>query len=226
MKITYYGHSCFNLAVAGKNVLFDPFIRGNDLAKGIDINSIEADYILVSHGHDDHTADLVYIANRTNALVVCSFEIMLWLHKQGIKNVHPMNVGGKRQFDFGRVSMVFASHSSSMADGTYAGTASGFMVESGGRCVYYSGDTGLNQEMKLMAETFKPGLALLPIGDNFTMDAGDAARAAGFFNCKRVIGLHYDTFGLIKIDHEEAIKKFEKSGIELTLLNIGEQIAI
>ncbi|MBC7383813.1 MAG: metal-dependent hydrolase [Bacteroidia bacterium] len=226
MKITYYGHSCFSLLVSGKNILFDPFIRGNELARDIDINNIEADYILVSHGHDDHTADLVYLASRTNAKIVCNWEIMLWLHTQGIKNVHPMNVGGKVAFDFGIVKMTIASHSSSMADGTYAGIAAGFLVQTENKLLYYSGDTGLNQDMKLIGEMYKPDIALLPIGDNFTMDAGDAAIAAGFVNCKHVIGLHYDSFGYIQINKKEAEKKFENAGIKLTLLNIGEEIAI
>lgn len=226
MKITYYGHSCFSLAVSGKTLLFDPFIRGNELAKNIDINGIEADYILVSHGHDDHTGDLVYLANKTNATVICSWEIMLWLNNQGVKKAHPLNVGGKHVFDFGSVKMTFASHSSSMGDGTYAGVAGGFLVQTENKTIYYSGDTGLNQEMKLIGELNPPDIALLPIGDNFTMDAGDAALAAGFINCRHVIGLHYDTFGFIKINHREATEKFDNAGVKLTLLNIGEFIAI
>ena len=226
MKITYYGHSCFSLNISGKKVLFDPFIRPNELAAAIDIHKIEADYILVSHGHEDHTADLIFLANQTKAKVVCSWEMMNWLLKQGIKNVHPMNVGGSYGFDFGRVKMTFAAHSSSMPDGVYAGVAAGYLIEADNKTIYYSGDTGLNSEMKLLGELKKIDTALLPLGDNFTMDVNDALIAAGFIHCNHIIGLHYDTFGLIKIDHQAAIETFEKAGKKLILLNIGEELAI
>jgi L-ascorbate metabolism protein UlaG (beta-lactamase superfamily) len=225
MEINYYGHSCFLIKVGGKKLLFDPFIRGNELAKEINIDSIEADYILVSHGHEDHTGDLVYLAKKTNATVIASFEITSWLQNQGLNKVHPMNVGGNKNFDFGKVSMTYAAHSSSFADGTYAGVASGFVITAEGKSVYYSGDTGLTQEMKLIGEMHAISLALLPIGDNFTMDAKDAATAANFLNCKHVIGLHYDTFGFIVINHQEAINSFANKGVKLTLLKIGETFA-
>ncbi|MCF8254458.1 MAG: metal-dependent hydrolase [Bacteroidia bacterium] len=225
MEINYYGHSCFLIKVGGKKLLFDPFIRGNELAKEINIDSIEADYILVSHGHEDHTGDLVYLAKKTDATVIASFEITSWLQKQGINKVHPMNVGGNKNFEFGKVSMTYAAHSSSFADGTYAGVASGFVITAEGKSVYYSGDTGLTQEMKLIGEMHAISLALLPIGDNFTMDAKDAATAANFLNCKDVIGLHYDTFGFIVINNQEAINSFANKGVKLTLLKIGETFA-
>ncbi|TAM94613.1 MAG: MBL fold metallo-hydrolase, partial [Chitinophagaceae bacterium] len=121
MKYTYYGQSCFAVQIKGKNILFDPFITGNPLAKDIDVNKIKADYILVSHGHQDHTLDLVSIAKRTGAIVVSNFEIIGWLAKQGILNGHPFNHGGKWKFDFGTVKYVNAIHSSSYANGNYAG---------------------------------------------------------------------------------------------------------
>lgn len=226
MEIKYYGHSCFSLSLAGKVLLFDPFIRGNELAKHIDIQQIEADYILVSHGHQDHTGDLEYLAKKTGAMVVASWEICSYMEGKGLSNCHPMNVGGKRAFDFGSISMTFAAHSSSFADGTYAGVASGFVVEGDGKTVYYSGDTGLTMEMKLIGEQFNIDWALLPIGDNFTMGAKDAALAANFVGCKQVIGLHFDTFGYIVIDKEEAIRTFEEKGVSLKLLKIGEQFTI
>jgi L-ascorbate metabolism protein UlaG (beta-lactamase superfamily) len=227
MQITYYGHSCFLLEVAGKKLLFDPFIRGNEFAKGVDIDQIEADYILVSHAHDDHTGDLVYLAKKTGAMVIGSWELTCWCERQGISKVHPMNIGGKRSFEFGEVAMVFAAHSSSFADGTYGGIAAGFMISHAGKTIYYSGDTGLNLEMKLIGERFAIDLALLPIGGNFTMDAKDAAYAAGsYLNCKKVIGLHYDTFGYIVIDGDAAKKDFAAQGVSLTLLKSGEQFTI
>jgi L-ascorbate metabolism protein UlaG (beta-lactamase superfamily) len=227
MQITYYGHSCFLLEIAGSKLLFDPFIKGNELANGIDVNDIKADYILVSHAHEDHTGDLVFFAGKTGAKVIGSWEVTCWLEKKGITNVHPMNIGGKREFEFGELTMVYAAHSSSFADGTYGGDASGFVVNDGEKTVYYSGDTGLNLEMKLIGERFTIDLALLPIGGNFTMDAKDAAFAANeFLNCKRVVGLHYDTFGYIVVDKKKAIEEFEDKGISLELIKIGDQITI
>jgi L-ascorbate metabolism protein UlaG (beta-lactamase superfamily) len=137
-----------------------------------------------------------------------------------------MNIGGKRDFDFGKVTMTYAMHSSSFADGTYGGAAAGFMLEIEGKTIYYSGDTALNQEMKLLGERFTIDWALLPIGGNFTMDAADAAEAANFLRTKNVIGLHYDTFGYIVIDPIASKSAFSNSGANLTLLKIGEQIAI
>lgn len=226
MKLTYYGQSCFLLETQGFNILFDPFITPNELAKHIDADSIPADYILVSHGHEDHTADLISIAKRTNAVVVCAFEISSWLAKNGVSNCHPMNLGGQWNFDFGSVKMVFAAHSSSMPDGTYAGTAAGFVIKSEGKTIYYSGDTALTQEMKLIGELNKPDFAFLPIGDNFTMGIDDAIVAARFINCNQIMGMHYDTFGYIKIDKEDAVQRFRDAGNELTLLEIGSSIEI
>lgn len=228
MQLTYLGHSCFQLTAGGKRIVFDPFIRGNTLAAeaGIDIDQIEADYILISHGHDDHTADMCYLAEKTRATVVCSWEIYSWLNKQGITNAHPMNVGGKWKFDFGTVRMIFAAHSSSLADGTYAGVAAGFIIEADGKTIYYAGDTALNNDMKLLGEFHKIDWALLPIGDNFTMDYVDASRAANFLGCRHIIAMHFDTFGLIKIDHDKVKKHFAEHGQDLHILPIGNSIAL
>jgi L-ascorbate metabolism protein UlaG (beta-lactamase superfamily) len=222
MNITYYGHSCFMMNILGKNILFDPFISPNPLAKNIEIDSIHPDYILISHGHEDHIADAVSIAKRSGALVVCNYEIYLWLQKQGVEKLHPMNTGGKWLFDFGKVKCVAAEHSSSLPDGTYGGNPMGFIIESEEGNIYYSGDTALTYDMKLIGDYRKLDLALLPIGDNFTMGVDNAIIASDFIKCKKVIGLHYDTFGFIVIDKEEAVRKFQKEGKELILLNIGE----
>lgn len=127
MLLTSYGHSCFSVEIKGKTILIDPFITPNELAKEIDINNIEADYIFVSHGHSDHIADCVNIAKRTGATVVSSFEVVEWLKKQGVENTHPMNTGGKWNFEFGAVKCVVAHHSSSMPDGSYGGNPMGFL---------------------------------------------------------------------------------------------------
>lgn len=222
MRFTYYGHSCFTLQLGKFRLLFDPFIRGNELAKNVDVTAIGADYILVSHGHSDHVADLVEIAKRTGARVLCSWEIFEWLSRQGVSNVHPMNIGGWLNLEFGWVKMVFAAHSNSLPDGTYGGTAAGWLLNDGSKTVYYSGDTALTQEMKLIGEYWKPDVTILPVGDNFTMGYKDAAIASDFIKCNHVIGVHFDTFGFIKLNHEAAQEHFKKHNKKLTLMQIGE----
>lgn len=224
MNITYYGHSCFGIEINGKHLLFDPFISPNELAKDIKIENIKADYILLSHGHEDHIADAVSIAMQTNALVICNWEINLWLQKQGLTNIHPMNTGGKKVFDFGSVKCVKAEHSSSMPDGSYGGNPMGFVIESSDKDFYYAGDTALTYDMKLIGEYRKIDFAFLPIGDNFTMGIDNAIICTKFINCHDIIGMHFDTFGYIKIDKDEAIKKFENTGNKLTLMAIGETL--
>jgi L-ascorbate metabolism protein UlaG (beta-lactamase superfamily) len=222
MNITYYGHSCFGIVVNGKNILFDPFITPNELAKNIDATTVKADYILISHGHEDHIADAIAIAERTGAKVICNWEIHSWLNSKGITNTHPMNIGGKWKFDFGNVKCVAAVHSSSLPDGTYGGNPMGFIIEAVEGNFYYAGDTALSYDMKLIGDYRSINFAFLPIGDNFTMGVDNAIIAADFIKCRKIIGMHYDTFGYIKVDKEQAIKKFENAGNSLTLFNIGE----
>lgn len=224
MKITYYGHSCFGIEVQGKQLLFDPFITPNPLAGSVSVDTIPADYILVSHGHQDHIADCVAIAKRTGATVVAAFEVCTWLNKQGVEKYHPMNTGGKWMFDFGKVKCVVAQHSSGLPDGSYGGNPMGFVVETEEGNFYYAGDTALTYDMKLIGEYRRLNFAFLPIGDNFTMGVDNAIIASNFINCPDIIGMHYDTFGYIKIDQAEAISKFKRSGKTLTLMNIGESI--
>jgi L-ascorbate metabolism protein UlaG (beta-lactamase superfamily) len=209
MKLTYYGHSCFSVETNGKKLLFDPFISPNELAKDINIADIEADYILVSHGHFDHIADCVTIAQRTNAKVICNWEIYEWLNKHGVSNVHPMNTGGRRGFGDFEVKCVAAQHSSGLPDGTYGGNPLGFIVYSNENAFYYSGDTALTMDMQLIPKWAKLNFAVLPIGDNFTMDSADAIEAAKMIDCKTIVGVHYDTFGYIRIDHEKAVRSFD-----------------
>lgn len=225
MNFTYYGHSCFSVEFKGTKLLFDPFITPNELAnKVIDVDSIAADYILVSHGHADHIADCVRIAGRTGAKVICSWEIYEWLGKQGISNVHPMNTGGKWNFGDFTVKVVVAQHSSGLPDGSYGGNPFGFIIYTDEANFYYSGDTALTLDMQLIPTWADLNFAVLPIGDNFTMDVADAVQAAQMVKVKQVIGVHYDTFGFIKINHEQAKKAFSDAGCTLHLLEIGEVV--
>ena len=224
MKLTYYGHSCFSVEIGGKSLLFDPFITPNPLARNIKVDQIPADYILISHGHADHIADAIEIAKRTNATVVSNYEIVVWLGKQGIENAHPLNHGGGWTFDFGRVKYVNAVHSSQLPDGSYGGNPGGFVVQNAKQAFYYSGDTALTYDMQFIAEEFELRFAVLPIGDNFTMGAQDAAKAAGLLKCTQVVGVHYDTYPPIKIDHAEAASIFTQAGVNLRLLPIGGSV--
>jgi L-ascorbate metabolism protein UlaG (beta-lactamase superfamily) len=222
MKVTYYGHSCFAAEIAGKTLLFDPFISPNPLASAIDPASLAADYILLSHGHEDHVADAEAIARRTGATIISNFEIVSWYGRKGLTKLHPMNLGGAFKFDFGRLKYVSAIHSSVLPDGTYGGNPGGFVVESRDGDFYYSGDTALTQDMKLIGEYAKLDFAVLCVGDNFTMGFEDAIRASDFIRCDRILGVHYDTFPPIKIDHAAAINRFRSSDKHLLLLDIGQ----
>ncbi|MBL0064182.1 MAG: metal-dependent hydrolase [Bacteroidetes bacterium] len=226
MQVTYFGHSCFLVEINGKKLLFDPFIKHNPLAKHIDTTKIEADYILVSHGHEDHTADLVELAKQTNAKVISAWEIHSWLQKKGITNTHPMNIGGHWIFEFGKVKSVRAEHSSSFPDGTYAGNPMGFLIESPEGNFYYAGDTALHFDMKLIGDFKRMNFAFLPIGNNFTMGIDNAVIASDFIKCDTIIGMHYDTFDMIKIDQQDSKRKFDLAGKQLLLMKIGEAIEI
>jgi len=225
MKYTYYGQSCFLLETTNKKLLFDPFITQNPLAKHIDVKAIEADYILVSHGHGDHVADLIELAKQTNATVIGMPEVINWVKSQGIEHVHPMNFG-KFIFDWGAVRMVVATHSAGLPDGSYGGNPAGFVLEADGKQIYFAGDTGLTIEMKVLADIYNLDYAVLPIGGNYTMDVDDALIATKYFECNKVIGVHYNTFPVIKIDTQVAVDKFKRENKTLLLPEIGETITL
>ncbi|MBZ4040990.1 metal-dependent hydrolase [Flavobacterium hibisci] len=225
MKITYFGHASLGIEVGGKHIIVDPFITGNPLASAIDINTLKADYILLTHAHGDHVLDVEAIANRTEAIIVSNAEIASYYAKLGLK-AHPMNHGGSWKFDFGKVKYVSAIHSSSFPDGTYGGNPGGFIIESEHKNIYIAGDTALTMDMKLIPLRTKLDLAILPVGDNFTMDIDDAIIASDFIECDKILGYHYDTFGYIEINHEESIRKFFDKGKDLMLLKIGESIQL
>lgn len=225
MKITFYGHASLGIQIKDINILVDPFISPNEKASHIDVNSLKADYILVTHAHQDHIADVESIAKRTGAVVISNFEIVNHFGKLDIEG-HPMNHGGKWDFEFGTVKYVNAIHTSSFPDGSYGGQPGGFVIEGEHKNIYIAGDTALTYDMKLIPLQTKLDLAILPIGDNFTMGVDDAIFASDFVECDKVLGYHYDTFGYIEIDHEEAKRKFFKKNKDLMLLEIGDFIEL
>jgi L-ascorbate metabolism protein UlaG (beta-lactamase superfamily) len=225
MKITFYGHACIGIEVSGKHILVDPFISANPKAAHIDINALKADYILLTHAHQDHVLDAEQIAKNNNAVIVSNWEIATYYANKGLQS-HPMNHGGSWSFDFGKVKYVAAIHSSSFPDGSYGGNPGGFVIEGEHKNIYISGDTALTMDMKLIPMRTKLDLAVLPIGNNFTMDVQDAVLAAEFVNCDKVLGCHYDTFGFIMVHHDEAKKVFFDAGKDLMLLEIGESLVL
>jgi len=225
MKFTYYGHSCFGAEIDGVNLLFDPFISPNPLAKGVAIDDIPCDYILLSHGHMDHVADVEHIAKRTGATIVGSYELATYYGAKGLKH-HPMNTGGSWDFGTWKVKCVNAIHSSVLPDGTYAGSAMGFVVATDHRSFYYSGDTALHMDMKLIAEFYPVDMAFISMGDNFTMGIEDATIASKFIQCDTIVAMHFDTFPYIMLDRPKAQLSFEILNKQLIIPTIGESFEL
>jgi L-ascorbate metabolism protein UlaG (beta-lactamase superfamily) len=197
-RMRWLGHSALHFESDGVNVLIDPFLTGNPAAP-VTPDQVPADFILVSHGHGDHVGDAVSVAKRTGATVVTNYEISLWLEKQGVK-AHGMQHGGAFKFPFGRVKLTLAFHGSMLPDGANGGNPCGFLVSfNDGLVVYDAADTGLFGDMRLIGEE-GVGLALVPIGDNYTMGPDDALRAVKLVNPKRVAPIHYNTFPVIAQD--------------------------
>jgi L-ascorbate metabolism protein UlaG (beta-lactamase superfamily) len=228
LTFKYYGHSTFTINADGTKLVVDPFFAPNNPLAPAAADAIEADYILISHGHGDHIADAAALAKRTGAQVISNFEIITWLGNQGVDNGHGMNTGGAYTFPFGRVKCTIAHHSSALPDGSNGGNPMGFLINfNDGSDVYFAGDTALTYDMRLIGDAGGVDLALLPIGDNFTMGPDDAILAAQFVQAKRVIPIHYNTFPPIKQDAQAfAQKLYHAAEIECTVLGPGGEFIL
>lgn len=225
MHIRYLGHSAFALEAGGKKLLFDPFLNGNPKSP-VSPQDVEADVILLTHGHADHLGDTIEIAKRTGALIIANHEVATYCAGQGAPNVHGMNHGGGHNFDFGYVKMTPAWHSSAIETDEgmlYGGNPSGYVLRADGVTLYNAGDTALFRDMELIGEQFPLDVALLPIGDNYTMGPVDAAHAVTLLKPRFVIPMHYNTFPVIEQDPEAFASLAAKAGAEAIVLAPGEQ---
>ena len=224
LKVTFLGHSSFQLDDGVHKVLIDPFLSGNPAVE-IDPEDIDAKFIVLTHAHGDHIGDGIEIAKRNNGLVIAVNELANYAAEKGA-NAHNMHIGGGHNFDFGRVKFTIAHHGSSTDDGRYMGQPAGVVITIAGKKVYHTGDTGLFLDMKLIGERDRIDLMMAPIGDNFTMGINDAVKAVEFVNPKLAVPMHYDTFPVIKADPHEFKRKVESIGKTARVMKIGESIEV
>jgi L-ascorbate metabolism protein UlaG (beta-lactamase superfamily) len=225
INVTWLSHACLLIDTGDATLLVDPFITGNALAP-ITPDAIQADYILVSHGHGDHVGDTVAIAERTGATVISNFEIHNWLLAQGVEKAHPQHIGGGFDYPWGRVKLTIAHHGSALPDGSYGGNPCGFLFYIQGKKIYHACDTGLFYDMKLIGEE-GIDLAVLPIGDNFTMGPEDSLRAVKLIEPAGVLPIHYDTFAVIQQDAMAWKTRVEQeTNTKVAVLKPGESLAL
>ena len=226
MELTYFGHSAFEVR-GKKTLLFDPFISANPLTKGVVSGAdLNPDVILVTHAHADHWGDTMAILKRTGALLVANYEIVTYAQRHGHDNVHPLNTGGAWQFEWGWVKQTYARHSSSFEDGTYGGNPNGFILKMDGQCIYDAGDTAPFAEMAWIGADHDIDVALVPIGDCFTMGPNDALRAASMLKPGLTIPIHHTTFPLIEVDTSAWAKAMDDHGYPARILAPGESLSL
>jgi len=224
-KFTWYGHAALGLETGGYHLLVDPFLTGNSSAS-ITADKVKADFILVTHGHGDHVGDAVEIAKRSGALVISVAEIANWMKRQGVKS-HGQHLGGGYNHPFGYLKLTLALHGSALPDGSYGGNPCGFLLTTNdGHKIYMAGDTGLFGDMRLIGEEGIT-LAVLPIGDNYTMGPDDALRAVKLLQPRHVVPMHYGTFGLIQQDPQAWASRVEaETDTRAHVLKPGENLEL
>jgi L-ascorbate metabolism protein UlaG (beta-lactamase superfamily) len=226
ISIIWHGHGTFTFNIDGTHVVVDPFFAGNNPAAQVAMDQVKADFILQTHGHYDHIPDTVPLAKRTGATVIACPEILNWISKQGYDKGHGMNLGGSYDFPFGNVKMTPALHGSGLPDGSYGGVAAGFLITAAGKKFYIAGDTALFSDMALIGRAGLD-LALLPIGDNFTMGPDDSILAIEFLKPAQVIPYHYNTWPPIAVDVEAwANQVRSKTSAEPIILTIEESFSL
>ncbi len=225
MKLRYFSHSAFQLTTdQGLRVLFDPFLDGNPTCP-VSSDQVDAQFILLSHGHGDHLGDTLSIARRCGSLCIAENELASYLGTKGLAS-HTMHIGGAHDFDFGRVKLTQAFHTSVTPDKECHGAPTGILVTAGGKTIYHMGDTGLFSDLKLIGEMNAIDYMLTPIGDNFTMGIDDAVKACEFVRPKTVIPMHYNTFPVIECDPLEFKKKVEACGMDCRVMEFGQEMDI
>jgi L-ascorbate metabolism protein UlaG (beta-lactamase superfamily) len=225
VSVTWHGHASLSMDVSGTNILIDPFFTNNPVCS-VDAGGTSADYILITHGHDDHVGDALSIAKRCGSLVISNFEICSWIATQGYEKVHAQHIGGGYQHPFGHVKLTIAFHGSALPDGSYGGMPAGFLLTVEDKKLYIAGDTALFSDMKLIGQVGLD-LAILPIGDNFTMGPDDAIQAVKFLKAKAVIPYHYNTWEPIEQDVSAWAKRVEsESDSAAVVLNVDETYSL
>jgi len=227
-KLTFLGHAAFVIEGDQGKIAIDPFLTGNPIAKAKP-EDIQVDAVLVTHGHGDHVGDTVTIAKKNNALVIAPFELANFLGKQGV-SVHPMHIGGSKEFPFAWVKLTPAAHGSAYVDDdktVYTGNPCGFLIKMDGKLIYHAGDTGLIADMELLGRLYNLDVALLPIGDNFTMGPDDALEAVKMLKPKVVIPMHYNTWDLIAQEPQAFCNRVKaETSSECVVLGIGESYQV
>jgi L-ascorbate metabolism protein UlaG (beta-lactamase superfamily) len=221
-KLTYFSHAAWKIESKGTTILIDPFLDDNPTSP-VKSKDVKADFIIVTHAHGDHIGDSIPIAKANNATVIANFEIANWCGEQGV-TAHPLHIGGAYDFPFGKVKLTQAFHGSSFPDGSYGGMPAGVLVTVEGKTVFHSGDTGLFSDMKLIGEMNPIDVAMIPIGDNFTMGLDDAVKAVEFLNPKIAIPMHYKTFDVIDVDPNQFVSQVKSMGLDAQVLDYGGSI--
>ncbi|MCX8009830.1 MAG: metal-dependent hydrolase [Ignavibacteria bacterium] len=224
LNLTYFSHSAFLVEADSIKILIDPFFTGNPTTPK-KLDEVSADYIVLTHAHGDHLGDALEIAKKCNSTIIAVNELANYVASKGVR-AHNMHIGGSYLFPFGRVKFTIAHHGSSSPEGLYMGEPAGVLLFIQNKIIYHAGDTGLFYDMKLIGEMNKISVALLPIGDNFTMDIQDALKATEFLNAELTIPMHYNTFPIIEADPDKFVEKAKALGFNSRKLDYGETLNI